>query len=148
MIANNQLVVSGSNYSRQAIGTVNAVRVYDRQLSAGEVSWNHKVDAARFEGALAVTNVVVSGKFDNYEGAAAGEYEVFGSHTFTAGAATDEKGKVRPVVGYTIETWDGSAWGEPVPYDGASYTYTEGTSPAKVRLTWKWQPDGMMIIIR
>lgn len=148
MIANNQLVVSGSDYSRQAIGTVNAVRVYDRQLSAGEVSWNHKVDAARFEGALAVTNVVVSGKFDNYEGAAAGEYEVFGSHTFTAGAATDEKGKVRPVVGYTIETWDGSAWGEPVPYDGASYTYTEGTSPAKVRLTWKWQPDGMMIIIR
>ena len=87
-------------------------------------------------------------KYDDYEGEAAGEYEVFESHTFTVGDATDETGKVRPLLGYTLETWNGSAWSAPVPYSGASYVYTEGLSPAKVRLTWIWQPDGMVISVR
>ena len=29
-----------------------------------------------------------------------------------------------------------------------SATYVEGASPAKVRLTWERQPDGMSIIVR
>ena len=133
--------------ANQLTGTMKALRLYSRPLSDAEVAQNYKVDAARFDGVLVDANVVVAGKYENYVGAAAGEYEVYGTHTFTAGAATDGN-KVRPVVGYTIEAWDGSAWGEPVAHEGDSYTYTEGTDPAKVRLTWKWQPDGMMVIIR
>ena len=61
---------------------------------------------------------------------------------------TTRNGKVHPVEGYTIETWNGSAWGAPVEYPGSSYTYTVGTDPAKVHFTWKWQPDGTKIILR
>ena len=106
------------------------------------------MDVARFDGALTVTNVVVAGKYSDYEGVASGAYEVVGSCTFTAGAATDEKGKVRQVKGYTIETWNDGAWGEPERFAGGSYSYSAETSPAKVRLTWEWQPDGMSIIVR
>jgi hypothetical protein len=125
-----------------------ALRVYNRPLSDAEIAQNYKVDVARFDGVLSVTNVVVAGKYTVYEGLAAGEYEVLGAGTFTAGAATDGKGKVRPVVGYTIEAWENGAWSAPVSYSGSSYTYTIGTDPAKVRLTWKWQPDGMILILR
>ncbi len=145
MIGNKYNDVKAGN---QLTGTMKALRVYNRPLSDAEIAHNYKVDVARFDGVLSVTNVVVAGKYTDYEGLAAGEYEVLGSGTFTAGAATDGKGKVRPVVGYTIEAWENGAWSAPVSYSGSSYTYTEGTSPAKVRLTWKWQPDGMFIIIR
>ena len=131
----------------QLTGTMKALRAYNRPLSAAEIAQNYKVDAARFDGVLVDANVIVAGKYTDYEGLAAGEYEVLGTGTFTAGAATDANGKVRPVVGYTIETWNGNAWGAPVKHDGDTYTYTVGTDPAKVRLTWKWQPDGLMLII-
>ena len=134
--------------ANQLTGTMKALRLYNRPLSDAEIAQNYKVDAARFDGVLVDANVVVAGKYTDYEGLAAGEYEVLGTGTFTAGAATDAKGKVRPVVGYTIETWDGSVWSAPVSHTGSSYTYTEGTSPAKVRLTWRWQPDGTTIILR
>ncbi|MBR2838109.1 MAG: hypothetical protein IKE55_04985 [Kiritimatiellae bacterium] len=137
------------NYSsvlNQLTGTVKALRLYNRPLSAAEIAHNYKVDVARFDGALTVTNVVVAGKFSDYEGVARGAYEVEGSYTFTAGAATDKDGKVLPLLGYTVEAWDGSAWGEAERHSGSSYTYTAGTDPAKVRLTWKW--DGMMVILR
>ena len=60
--------------------------------------------------------------------------------------AKSKDGKVLPLLGYTVEAWDGSAWGEAERHSGSSYTYTAGTDPAKVRLTWKW--DGMMVILR
>lgn len=145
MIGNKYNDVKAGN---QLTGTMKALRVYNRPLSDAEIAHNYKVDVARFDGVLSVTNVVVAGKYTAYEGLAAGEYEVLGSGTFTAGAATDGNGKVRPVVGYTIETWENGAWSEPVSYSGSSYTYTEGTSPAKVRLMWKWHPDEMLIFIR
>ena len=137
-----------STKENQLTGTVKALRLYNRPLSAAEIAHNYKVDVARFDGALMVTNVVVAGKYTDYEGVAAGVYEVEGSYTFTASAATDRNGKVSPVIGYTIEAWSGSAWGAAVPHSGASYTYTVGTDPAKVRLTWQWRPDGTTIILR
>ena len=39
--------------------------------------------------------------------------------------------------------WTGKTW-----HDGASYTYTEGTDPAAVRLTWHGAPDGVTLVIR
>ena len=134
--------------ANQITGTMKALRLYSRPLSDAEIAHNYKVDAARFDGVLVDANVVVAGKYADYEGVALGEYEVAGSYTFTAGAATDKNGKVRPVLGYTIEAWDGSAWGAAVQHTGASYTYTVGTDPAKVRLTWRWQPDGTAVILR
>ena len=47
-----------------------------------------------------------------------------------------------------LEAWDGSAWGAPTYVSVPSYTYTEGVSPAKVRLTWQWAGDGTTIIVR
>ena len=118
------------------------------EVSAAEIAHNYKVDGARFDGALTVTNVVVAAKFDNYEGVAPGAYEVVGSAMFTAGAATDAQGKICQIKGYAIEVWDGSAWGAAEHHSGASYTYTVGTDPVKVRLTWQWQPNGTSIILR
>ena len=131
-------------------GTIKSVRLYDRLLSEDELAWNRSVDSARYFGELTVTNVVVDGKYANYEGRAAGAYEVLGSATFTAGAATDAKGKVRPVVGYTVEAWNPETgiWGTAAYHAGSSYAYTVGTDPAKVRLTWKWQPAGTVVIFR
>lgn len=89
-----------------------------------------------------------AGYYFNYEGVAPGAYEVVGSAMFTAGAATDAQGKICQIKGYAIEVWDGSAWGAAEHHSGASYTYTVGTDPVKVRLTWQWQPNGTSIILR
>ena len=137
-----------SDVKHQLVGTMKAVRAYNRVLSNAEIYRNYKVDVARFDGALAVTNVLVAGKFDEYQGTELGAYEVVGTGTFTAGDATDHvKGKVRPILGYTIEEWNGDSWGDPVEYEGSSYTYTFGESSAMVCLTWLWEPDGTMIIL-
>ena len=67
-----------------------------------------------------------------------GKYHVDGSHTFSA----------RPVVadgvgfvcaGYTLETWNGSAWGAAVEHLGAAaYTHDTAQSAETVRITWLW----------
>ena len=141
---------SGSVTENQLVGVMKAARAYNRALSDEEVAHNWKVDVARFDGLLTVTNVVVVGKFDNYEGVAPGVYEVDGRYTFTAGPATDENGKEREVIGYTIEEWNPSSgsWNAPQRYEGDSYTYTVGVDSEKVRLTWKWQHSGLIISFR
>ena len=143
---------SGNNaanpvYNHQAIGTVHATRLYNRALTAEEVAWNRKVDAARYDGMPPVTNVVVAaGQYDaSIE--APGVYEVEGTWTFSATNAV-VNGKVKQVTGYTLETWADGAWSAPTAYDGASYTYTVGTSPASVRLTWQWAKGGTCIMLR
>ena len=134
---------------RRLTGKIQAIRVYNRSLFDEELEHNRMVDEARFKGNPPVSNVTVAGKYADFEGEGFGDYLVEGRYTFTASAANDAKrGKVRPVEGYTIETWDGSAWGSAESHSGASYTYTVGTEPAKVRLTWRWQGDGTCITLR
>jgi hypothetical protein len=136
------------NYS--VPGTIKSVRQYDRMLSEDELAWNRSVDSARFFGGLATTNVVVEGKYTDYEGLPAGSYEVFGEGVFTAGPATDGNGKTRKVVGYTISKWEKGEkgdWGAPVRHDGASYTYNKAVDGEKVKLTWQWESDGLMLIV-
>ena len=53
-----------------------------------------------------------------------------------------------PVVRYTIETLVNGVWTDKRAYDGNSYTYTEGTSPATVRLRWYGQPEGSVFVVR
>ena len=136
---------------RRLTGKIQAIRVYTRSLSDEELAHNRMVDEARFKGVKPPHNVTVTGKFAEFDGEGLGDYLVEGRYTFTASAANDAKaGKVRPVVGYTIEAWDESAgeWGDPAYHVGASCTYTAGTDPAKVRITWRWRPDGMVFHFR
>ena len=143
---------SGSNkdnpvYNHHAIGTIHTARLYNRPLTAEEVARNHAVDMARYDGMPPVTNVVLAA--GKYEASVEkpGVYEVEGAWTFSATNAVVD-GKAWQVTGYTLETWSDGAWSTPTAYNGASCTYTAGTSPAKVRLTWLWQRDGTCIIIR
>ena len=119
-------------------GDYYAFRIYNRALTEAELVHNRTVDEIRYRGNFTNANVTVACEvpFEGVEAPVAipaGDYEVTGSFTFTASGLT--VGESTFPVRYTVETWDGSAWGEAVEYDGSSYTYTAG---AKVRLTWKW----------
>ena len=119
-------------------GDYYALRIYNRALTEAELVHNRTVDEIRYRGNFTNANVTVVCEvpFEGVEAPVAipaGDYEVTGSFTFTASGLT--VGESTFPVRYTVETWDGSAWGEPEAYDGGSYTYTAG---AKVRLTWKW----------
>ena len=136
--------------ARRMNGVIHAIRVYKRVLTDEELTHNREVDEARFFGNFPTSNVVIAqGQYDTST-EAVGNYLVEGAYTFTANMATTEGGSRRSVVGYTIETWDENegAWGAPVFGIGDSYTYTDGISPAKVRLTWKWMGGGTMLMIR
>ena len=82
------------------------------------------------------------------EQAESGIYKVDGTWTFTATTARGDNNEIKPVKGYTLDMWDGSAWIRAASGQGDSYTYTVGTSPAKVRLTWNALPSGTVLIVR
>jgi hypothetical protein len=132
-------------------GDYHALRIYNRALTEAELVHNRTVDEIRYRGVFTNANVTVVCEPPLAGVTApvsipAGDYEVTGSFTFTASGITVGESTFPPY--YTVETWDGSAWGAPTFCSGDSYTYTAGTSPAKVRLTWKWHPDEMLIFIR
>ena len=138
----------GGNYSDtqgKFKGTIHNFRLYNRVLTNEELAQNRVIDDYRFHGVMPVTNVVVSSSHSFLSGnEKSGNYEISGSYTFTApsGTQTDARGFEYELEGYTIETWDAAAlgWSAPVWHKGeTSCTYTVGTSPAKVRLTWQWK---------
>ena len=119
-------------------GTIKFFRCYDRVLTEAELAWNRQVDNYRYFGPP-VTNVIVATTNPNLHGnEAEGPYEVSGAYTFTAPASLTAKGITYTNDGYTVETWDGSAWANAVSYESSSYPYA--TSAGMVRLTWKWKP--------
>ena len=124
-------------------GTVKDFRFYNRVLSDAEVAWNRIVDEARY---FTEPNVVVaSTRADVQANEAVGEYGVSGSYTFTAPESATVAVNGREITyapaGYAIQEWDDDAgcWGAAAEFEGASYTYTVGVSPAKVRLLWRWK---------
>ena len=129
-------------------GTVKSVRAYDRLLAEDELVWNREVDNIRFTGQLPVTNVVVVAGGEGAVQAEAGEYKVEGEWTFTASKTVNGKGVVVDVERYMLEEFVNGSWSGKTVHDGASYTYTVGVSPAKVRLTWLARPPGVQITIR
>jgi len=135
--------------ARGLVGTVNAVRVYRRVLSNDELAMNRRVDEARFRGVRTVNVVVAEGKYQTTT-EAPGSYEVEGSWRFTAEPALNEKGRRRAVVGHFVEEWNATTgrWGEKQLFGGDKYVYVAGVSPAKVRLTWKWEGERFMIIYK
>lgn len=127
-------------------GTINYFRYYDRVLSDAELVHNRQVDTARYFGVLGVTNVfVVAGGGIQAE---AGAYKVEGSWTFTATSTVNRRGETVPVERYSIETIVDGARTDKQIHNGSAYTYTEGSSPATIRLKWLGRPDGAMVIMQ
>ena len=130
----------GKRNQRWFLGVIKAVRVYNRVLSDEELAQNRAIDEARFFGApLPVTNVVVASSMRGVEGnEPGGEYALpAGGHTFSAPASVTVGEDTYSCTGYTLETWDGSAWGAPVSHSSVlAAEFTDTT--AKVRLTWQW----------
>ena len=115
-------------------------------LAEKELVRNRNVGSIRYFGALGVTNVfVVAGGGTQVE---TGAYKVEGEWTFTAATTVNKSGETVPVVRYSVETLVNGAWANRRVHNGNTYTYTEGTSPATVRLTWLPEPLGMMIIVQ
>ena len=140
------MIGSRYNYSDakcQLTGTMKALRLYNRPLSAAEIAQNYKVDVARFDGALLTTNVVVAAS--DYNGTlVADAYEVLGTWTFT-GAPSPVTGKLPNRV--KVWTFENGSWGRPEIINEGSYTYDPASSPAKVMIEFgKINP--LMMILR
>ena len=123
---------------RWFLGTIKAVRIYDRVLTDAELAQNRAIDEARFFGAPLAAGVIVATSVRGVDGnEPAGEYALpAGGHTFTAPATVTAGEDTYSCTGYTLETWSGSAWSAPVSYVSSSYSATDTT--ALVRLTWQW----------
>ena len=129
-------------------GAIKNVRYYDRVLTTDEMVRNRNVDSARYFGELATTNVFVVAGGEGAVQTEAGAYKVEGEWTFSATKTVDRNGTVVDVVRYSTEELVNGAWANRRVHNGNTYTYTEGTSPATVRLTWLPEPLGMTIIVQ
>ncbi len=136
----------GGNGSQDFTGTLKTFRYYDRVLTTDEMVRNRNVDSVRYFGVLATTNVFVEASGGTQ--AETGAYKVEGAWTFTAETVAKKNGAVVPVTRYSVETLENGAWTGKTWQDGASYTSTEGTDPAAVRLTWRGAPDGIVLLVR
>ncbi|MBQ8125751.1 MAG: hypothetical protein IJ173_07680 [Kiritimatiellae bacterium] len=125
-------------WRRSLVGTIKAVRIYNKALSDDELAANRALDETRFFAAAPV-HAVVTTSIAGLEGNEAGEYAFDAEgYTFTAPAQATLAGQVYDCTGYTLETADGETWGEAVSYDGTSCLLADTTK--KVRLTWQWKP--------
>ena len=130
-------------------GALKYYRHYDRILTNEELAWNRIVDEARYFGvkssSLPVTNVVVASNIpivcgDEPNGCYALDGE---GYTFAAPASKVVKGRTYTLDGYTIEVWNGNAWGGVTTYNGKT-TYTAKNSEL-IRLTWRWTPGNGLV---
>ena len=123
--------------NRYLVGTIKAIRVYNKVLSDAELAANRALDEARFFAGIPVTNVVVATSIAGLEGTEGGAYAYDeDGYTFTAPQKATKDGTVYACAGYTLETWNGTGWSAPVRYESCAYTATD--TSAKVRLTWQW----------
>jgi hypothetical protein len=122
---------------RYLVGTIKAIRVYNKVLTDAELAANRAIDEARFFVGIPVTNVVVETAVPGLEGNEGGVYAIDDAgYTFTAPQKATKDGVVYSCAGYTLETWNGSAWSSPVVCDGCKAVVTD--TSAKVRITWQW----------
>ena len=137
----------GGAEGRLFTGTIHSVRIYDKALSNDELAWNRALDEARFHGvpvpesavyADHVPDAVVATSVVGAEGAeTAGAYRVDDDgHTFRAEPFATVGGASYACTGYTLATWNGSAYGAPVAHDGE---FARFVAPGdKVRIEWQW----------
>ena len=127
-------------------GEIKNARIYDRALTNEELEKNREIDEVR---RTYRPNVEVA---DGSCGAAVEEpglYHVQGEWTFSATNVVDRFGCHRTVVGYTLEAAQDGAWGEPVRYQGSTYTHKVDEQVSDfVRLVWRLSPRGLRVIVR
>lgn len=130
------------NENRAVIGTFHSVRVYGRALSESELAQNRVVDDARFRGdgggaGSDAANVIIESTVPGLAGVdECGKYAAAAGYVFEAARTAIVDGSAYVLDGYTLETWDGAAWGAAARHDGeTSYT---ATGAGLVRLTWLW----------
>ncbi len=124
-------------------GMLKSIRYYDRVLTEEELVRNRNVDSVRYFGELTVTNVLVAVE-DGAVGITPvenGAYFVEGQYTFTVTNAPAG-------IGYKLSASDGNGGWQTLSSfaEGDSYTYTDGTSPACVKLEWRLQKPFTLII--
>ena len=127
---------SASDTARFLNGTIKSVRIYNKVLSAEELAQNRAIDEARFFGAgESEPNVVVASSVRGVSGDTPdGAYMLpSGGYTFSAPASVTVGDDTYSCTGYTLETWDGAAWGAAETHSGTSAALTDTT--AKYRLT-------------
>ena len=133
------------NYSTaqkyQAVGTMKAVRIYNRALSAEEVAQNAAADEARFSSG--VNGVEVMANALGLAGREPAGFYTPDGWIFSAGVATQAVDGISYAPGgYTVEAYDAAT--EPWSVSETSDSATTWTTPAQPfanrRLTWKWVP--------
>ena len=136
----------GPGGSQNLVGTVKTFRYYDRVLTEEELIRNRNVDAVRYFGALAVTNLVVEiedgSDFDATP--APGAYFVEGGYEFTAAPGADTPTR------YKHHDWDETLgkWVNPRTFEGATFNYNaDEATAAKMKVTW-CKTRAFMLILR
>ena len=127
---------------RYLVGTIKAIRVYNKVLSNAELATNRAIDEARFFTGIPVTNVVVATSVPGLEGnEASGVYAYDDSgYTFTAPLRLLKDGVSYACAGYTLECRNGTGWGPAQLFSAAAYAAAD--TNACVRLTWQWRATG------
>ncbi len=141
----------GSGYAdRYLTGTIKGVRFYNRALTDAELARNRAADEIRFFGRApaATGELLVASDVKGLNGnQPCGMYRPAGAYTFTAPAEAWFDDTPYECSGYTLETWDGSAWGSPVVYDGI-LAVAPDLSAASRRLTWNWRVKSRLTRVR
>ena len=146
-VENNQFRLGGwgggPGGSQNIVGTVKTFRYYDRVLTEEELVRNRNVDAVRYFGELGVTNVLVT-----VEDGAVGIAPVENGACFVEGQYTFTVTNAPAGIGYKLSASDGNGGWQTLSAfaEGGSYTYTDGTSPACVKLEWRLQKPFTLII--
>ncbi len=133
-----KLHFGGGQGTQDFTGIVKSIRYYDRVLTEAELLRNRNVDAARYFGELAVTNVVVGTE----------AYKVEGSWTFEAPPTVDGK----KVTGYRLAVLEDGDWATMESFQhGTEFVYSETNQVfvgKTIKLEWAPEPPGMMIIVK
>ena len=130
---------TASDDARYLNGTIKAVRVYNKVLSAAELSQNRALDDARFFGGIPVTNAVVATSVEGLEGNEESGVYAFddAGYTFSAPKKATLGGEDYVCTGFTREIWDGANWGAAATFTATSCVLKD--TSAKVRITWQWR---------
>lgn len=131
----------GQGYTtRRFNGIGKAARIYNRALTNAELEQNRAADEVRFFGRspTATGDLIVTSTVEGLGGdLPCGAYRPAAGYQFTSQTEAVLDGIPYELKGYTLETWDGSAWSSADVHDGV-YAVAPDVTTASRRLTWNW----------
>lgn len=131
---------------RVSIGTIHAVRIYNRELTEDELAVNYAVDERRFRQGRVNADVVVATDTPGLHGVQPpGTYGVIEDHLFCAPSIVVTNGVTYALRGYRLETWNAEArtWMGAETRFSSMYRHVAGDDT--VRLTWLWSAEGGLL---